>query len=218
MLDAAEVARPQHGVVQFLDGRDEEVPVRIVQLGDELLRVARPVNAVLLEMIELLRRLVVQVVAVDHEDDLVHLVQIQQQLCGLEAGQSLTAARSVPHVAVPVRFPCPPLNCFGGVVLIRTQYHQDLLRLVDYRLLGDHFRDVVFLQKRVRERHQVADFYVVRRGPGKGLVEGLRPVIRVIFSINAVRNHENLHELKKALRRPRKGILVVAIDLFEGLF
>ena len=68
------VAGTGDGGIQLLNGGDDQVGV-VGELLDQHGGVLRPVHAPLAKFVELPGGLVVQVLAVDHEDDLVHLRQ-----------------------------------------------------------------------------------------------------------------------------------------------
>ena len=88
-----------HEVGELLDRGDDDARIRVVdlpaQLVGGLVRGDRPVG----EAVVLLDGLVVQVLAVDDEDDLVDPLHPGGQLGGLEGGEGLARAGGVPDVA-----------------------------------------------------------------------------------------------------------------------
>ena len=88
-----------HEVGELLDRGDDDARIRVVdlpaQLVGGLVRRDRPLG----EAVVLLDGLVVQVLAVDNEDDLVDPLHPGGQLRGLEGGEGLARAGGVPDVA-----------------------------------------------------------------------------------------------------------------------
>ena len=104
----------------------------------------------------------------------------------------------------------------GGVKLIRPQHHQDLVRLVEHRVFTDHPAEMLAVQESRGEGGQLADRLVILAGPVKRLFEGLFPGVGVIFRVHPVADHEELDEVKQALRAP-VTVLLVTLDLVKGL-
>lgn len=71
----------------------------------------------------------------------------------------------------------------------------------------------------IQEEHgelvQLGDQVVLTVGPVKGLLEGLVPVVGVIFCVNPVADDEYLHELEQSVRGPER-VPLVAVHLVKG--
>ena len=209
--------------IQFLQGRHDQLGVRVGELAHQLLRIAGATNAVFLELVKFRHRLVIQILAIHAKDHFVHVRQAGHDLCGLEGGQRLTRSRGVPDVAVGVlgRWILHALyDGLRGVVLIRTQHHQDLVRLVEHDVFADHRAEMLPVQEGVGKGRQFADGGVVLLRPVKGLLEALRfpiglPRIGVILRVHPVADHEELDEVEQPVAAP-EAVFLVTLDLVEG--
>ena len=91
----------EHGVFRvtpdenrkFLNRRDDDFRGRILQLSFKNRRARIAVGCAPLEFVVFAHGLVVEVFAVDHEQHFVDVAQLARQLCCLERGQRLAAAR-----------------------------------------------------------------------------------------------------------------------------
>ncbi len=124
--------------VQLLDGGDDQLVVAR-QLLDQRTGIVRAVNRAITEMVEFLGGLIVQVAAVDDEDDFVHLGVLNQHLRSLEAGQCLARARRVPDIAILAPRLHPLDNRLDREILIGPQHHQHLVAFVQDDVFADHF-------------------------------------------------------------------------------
>ena len=75
--------------VQFLDGGHQDLFARVFQIFLQDLRAGVAVRGSFLEFFVLNDGLIVQVLAIDHEQDLLDPFNFGRQLSGLEAGQRL---------------------------------------------------------------------------------------------------------------------------------
>ncbi len=99
-----------HQVVELLDGGDDDLVVVLFQVALQARRAVRAVDAVRREALVFLHGLVVQILAVHHEEHLIDEVQLRGQARCLEAGQGLAAAGGVPDIAAAFRVaPVPGL-------------------------------------------------------------------------------------------------------------
>lgn len=88
-----------HEDVQFLDGGDDDMYVRITHLPLEHGGAGVAIGRALLEAVVLLHGLIIQIFSVHHEQHLVDVGQAGGQLRRFEGGQRLAAAGGVPDVA-----------------------------------------------------------------------------------------------------------------------
>ena len=218
LVHLGQILRPADGGVQLLQSRHDQLRV-VGELLDELLCVVRAVDAAFAEAVELFDCLVIQILPVHAEDHFIDVGQAGNDLRRFEGCQRLAAARRVPDVAVRVlsrRTLYTLDDPFGGVVLVGPQHHQDLVRLVEHDVLADHRPHVRPVQEGRGKGRQFADGLVVLSRPVKGLLKGLPPSVGVILRVDAVRNHEELHEVKESVAAP-EGVFLVTLDLVEGL-
>jgi len=218
LFHLCQILRLADGGVQLLQGGDDQFGV-VGELLHQLAGVVGAVHAAFAEAVELLDRLVIQVLPVHAEHHLIHARQAGDDLRRFEGRERLAAAGGVPDVAVRIdlrRMDHPFHDLHRGVELIRAQHHQDLVRLVEHRVFADHSAEVLSVQEGGGEGGQLADRLVVRAGPVKRLLEGLFPGVGVILRVHPVADHEELHEVEQPLRAP-VTVLLVALDLVERL-
>ena len=134
-----------HDVLQLLDSRDEDVAFVGLELFDQITGVVRftDVNRVIGSIsLEGTRRLVVQIAAVDDEDDFADTRQLGQVMGHLVGRQGLAGTRRMPDVArmtAAVRVGIDGVaDGFDGVDLVRPQHNQRLPFTVEDGVLGDH--------------------------------------------------------------------------------
>ena len=84
---------------QFLDGGDEYAAVGVLEAAFQFRSVFGGVGSPFLEAVVLQHCLIVEVFSVHHKQHFVHALHAACQLCGLETGQRLAAARGVPYIA-----------------------------------------------------------------------------------------------------------------------
>ena len=140
------MARVTDGIIQFLDGGDNQSAVAC-HLVDEFFGVVGGVYAVGTEVVEFFAGLVVEVSAIDHKQHFMDFWECGEDLGCFEAGEGFAWACGVPDVAVFVGVFDALDNRFDGVILIRTQHHQHFVGLVQDDVFADHFGEVAFLQK-----------------------------------------------------------------------
>ena len=119
-----------HQVVQLLDRGHDDLSILLIQIALQPGRAVRAVHTVGAELLVFLHRLVVQVLAVDYEEDLVDILELGCQTRRLEAGQRLARSSRVPDVAATLGL-APALGFIRAVDLL-----QDALRGCD--LVGAH--------------------------------------------------------------------------------
>ena len=134
-----------HDVLQLLDGRDEDVALVGLKLFDQIAGVVRfaDVNRIIGGIgLEGTCRLVVQVAAVDDEDDFADARQLSQVMGYFVGRQGLAGARRVPDVArmaAAVRVGIDGVaDGFDGVDLVRPQHNERLPFAVEDGVLGNH--------------------------------------------------------------------------------
>ena len=167
---------------KLLDRRDDDPRARILQLALQLrgrgVRVRRP----LLEPVVLPHRLVVQILAVNHEQHLVHVRQPACELRGLEARQRLPGPGRVPDVAAGLDLAGqlvvggghdPLQDPLGRDDLIRP-HHQQLAVHIEHAIPGQDVQQRVLREERLREPDEVLDRPVVRVRPPRCELEAVR--------------------------------------------
>ena len=121
-LHHLEVFALADGGVELLQGCNYELGI-IGELLHELGGVIRGIHTALGEAVELLDRLIVEILTINAEDHLMHVCTTCEDLTRLEGGQRLTRSRGVPDVAITVSLWWvlhPIYNRLSGVVLVRT--------------------------------------------------------------------------------------------------
>jgi len=137
---------------KLLDGSDDNASVRIFQLPLQHRRRGIGVGRPFLEALVLLHGLVVQILAIHHEQHLVDLRQPPRQLRRLETGQRFSRAGGVPDV--PARSGGAQLpvvgagrdtlqNLFSRHDLIGP-HHQELTVHIEHAVAGQDIQQCVF--------------------------------------------------------------------------
>ena len=175
--------------------------------------VRRAVDAALGETVEFPGGLVVEVLPVDHEEDLADLREALDDLAGLERGERLARPGRVPDVRVFVAVLDPVDEALHRVELVRAEHLEDA-DLGNHDVVRDHLGDVAGLQERASELGQVGNPLVFGVGPVERLLERLVLVVREVLGVDAVADHEDLHVLEKAVAGVVRLVLV-AVDLVE---
>ena len=194
---------------------------RVFQLAFQYRGAGVRVCCPLLETVILLHGLVVQVLAVYHEQHLVDIGQLRCQPCRFERSQRFAGARGVPDVTAAldgailfvvvgdldaVQY---PLGCRD---LIWAHHHQHLFRGED-TIPGQNVQDRVLCKECPGKVDQIRQHTVIRIGPvgGKfkaiaglflfhlavfGILDGIvAGAVGVVLGICAVGDHKNLHIL-----------------------
>lgn len=212
-----EVAFVVDGVVEFLDGGQDEGGGIVVELADEHPGIFRCIDTAFAEGIEFFLGLVIEVFAVYHKHDFMDFGVSDEYLAGFEGGEGFTGAGGMPDVPVfPAVFDAVD-ECFDGVVLVGAEDHEDFPGLVEHGVFGDHFADVAGLEEFAGEGFQLGNGFIGGVGPVEGLFEGLFAVIGIVFGIDAVADDEYLDVLEESAAGP-VGVALVAVGLVEGFF
>ena len=231
-----------HEDVELLNGRDDDMYVRVAHLPleDGGARVA--VGRSLFKAVILFHRLIVEVFSVHYEQHLVDILQAGRQLRCLKGGQRLAAAGCVPDIAA----------CFNRTALLVGRRNldavEDALRRSDliwahhqqqvfrrkHAVAGQDIQQRVLGKKRLGEVDQIRNDLVVGVCPERGefkAVAGLFALVPplthlldvaaaggvgIILRVRAVGNDKYLHILIKTAGRP-KAVALVALDLVERL-
>lgn len=209
------------GVRHLLDRRHDEFAVVLLQLPDQHGGRVGAVHAVLLERVVLVHGLVVQILAVDQEDDLVDARLVTQELRQLERRQRLARTRAREDIAVLVGIQHTALRGLHRVDLIRAHDHQNGLRGLDDHVLVQHLRDGRAAQELRREFVQLVDARVLVVRPEEHEALQNRVVraavhlvlIAEVLRLHGVRHHEQLQVAEQALERE----LAVAVNLVDCL-
>ena len=153
---------------ELLDGGHADAPVGGVggEVGGERAGVPGAVDGALLELVVLLHRLVVEVLAVDHEQHLLDALHLGRQLGSLEAGERLARAGRVPDVAAGSKRAQARTVVLGdedavedalaGADLVRP-HHEQRVGDVQHAVVREHHEQRSLGQERCGERHQVGD-------------------------------------------------------------
>lgn len=158
---------------KFLDRGDDDAGVRVLELPFQDSGAGVAVGGAFFEAVVLLHGLVVEVLAVDHEEHLVDVGQPRGELSGFERGERLAAAGGVPDVAAGLEGAVLPV--IGGEFdAVQNPFgRDDLIGAHDQELFFGS-EDAVFRQDRkqrmpgeegLAEIHQVADRAVAGVGP-----------------------------------------------------
>ncbi len=109
-----------HGIVEFLDCRHDQFGIRVVELLHQVVGVCCCINASLLEAIKLSDRLVIEIVTVNHEDNLMDIGVLNKDLAGLERRQRLATACCMPDITAGGTILNLIDDFFNSVVLVRS--------------------------------------------------------------------------------------------------
>ena len=136
---------PSHYILQLLDGRNQYIPFIGLQFFDQIFGIIGfiDIDGVVLSIgFEGIRRLIVQITAVDDENDLLHTGNLGQIMGNLIGGQSLAGTCRMPDIT-RVR-PVSGVwidgipDGFNRMNLIGTQHDEGFPFTVEYRILGYH--------------------------------------------------------------------------------
>ena len=215
-----------HEVVELLDGGHDDLVVLLFQVAPQPSRAIRSIYAVRREALVFLHGLVVQILAVHHEEHFVDEIQLGGQARCLKAGQGLAAAGGVPDEATAF-YVAPvlglmaaldlPQNAFCGGDLVRA-HHEQRIADIKHRVVQQHIEQRVLLEKGSREVLQVLDQAVVRLRPVHGEVEAVFIALGGVGKVTAVRavgNHKQLQILEQGMQAV-KALLAVAVHLVKG--
>ena len=233
----------QHGVELLNRGHVDPLGrVGEVLLEDGARRGA--IDGALLELLVLAHGLVVQVLAVHHEQHLVHALHGTRELRALEAREGLARARRVPDVTsrgeraqkASVRLADEDAreDGLGRRDLVRPHDHEVAVHR-EHAVPGEDVEQRPLGEERPSEVLQVADEPVRGVGPVARELERARlapprvgvrvgPLahvrrsgrVAVVLGQRAVGDHEELHPFEKATPRPER-LAAVAVDLVERL-
>ena len=119
--------------VKLLNGRDNDLRIRITQLLRQNPRTSITIRRTFLKLVILFHRLVVEVFTVNHKKHLVNIVQFTCQLSRLKTSQCFAAARGMPHITASLNSTelfiiCSNLDTIQNTLscynLIRTHHQQ----------------------------------------------------------------------------------------------
>ena len=227
---------------ELLYGGDDDACLRVFKLAFQHGGAGVAVGCAFLEAVVFLHRLVIQVLAVNHEQHLVDVLHAACQPCRLERCERLAAARCVPHVASAFYRSIFLVVCrdadllqyaFRRGYLVRSHHEQQLFRC-QHAILRQDVEQRVLGEERGGEVHQVGYHLVVPRRPEarklKAVAGLLFPLlvaalaclgyvrgaggVAVILRLRAVADDEQLHVLEQAAACP-EALAVVAVDLVE---
>ena len=186
------IALGVHSVRHFLDGCDDQLAVRILQLLHQHIGAVGVINAILFKGVVFVHRLVIQVLPVDEEDDLVHSRLVPEELCQFEGGQRFAAAGAGEYIAVLVGLQHPLSRCLHRVNLIGPHGHQHRLCRFDDHELGEHFRQCGFPEEFRGEVFQGVDalVFIVRPEEDQALQDR---VVHAVFHLVLVAEVLGLH-------------------------
>ena len=217
--------------------------VPVFQLALQHLRGGVAVGRAFFKAVIFFHGLVVQILAVYHEQNFINIGKIGRQLRRFEGGQRFAAACCVPDV--PACRQCSRLlvvgrnlnagqNTLGGRNLVRTHHQQQvfggkdaiLRQDVQQRMAGKERagkvhqigNDAVFsIRPKGRKFKAVACLFAALSGrSGAFFNVAVAGRVGVVFRVRAVGDNENLHILIQSAARP-KAVSLVTVDLVECL-
>ena len=217
--------------------------VPVFQLALQHLRGGVAVGRAFFKAVIFFHGLVVQILAVYHEQNFINIGKIGRQLRRFEGGQRFAAACCVPDV--PACRQCSRLlvvgrnlntgqNTLGGRNLVRTHHQQQvfggkdaiLRQDVQQRMAGKERagkvhqigNDAVFsIRPKGRKFKAVACLFAALSGrSGAFFNVAVAGRVGVVFRVRAVGDNENLHILIQSAARP-KAVPLVTVDLVERL-
>ena len=231
----------EHG--ELLYGGDDNPRLQVLQLPLQHGSIGVAVSRALFEAVVLLHGLVVEILAIHHEDDLVDLFHAAGQPCRLKRREGFAGSGGVPdvtptvHAAVPLVVGGEPDALYDG---LRRRYlvgaHDEQQPLGgEHAVPCEHAEQGMLGQEGGRKVHQVRDDLVVHSSPKGGkletvaglLVGTLAPLVHlpdvrrpggvaVILGIGTVADDEDLDILEQAGSRP-EALPVIPPDLVERL-
>ena len=154
------------GKAEFLDGGDDDLVGVVIgeQAADKRLGIGVLFDTVLLELIKLLARLPIQVLAVYDEEALFDLFFVFEQGGGLEGSQSLATSCGVPDVAVAAVLTDAVHDGFDGVDLVGAHHQELLLAGDENHIAANHSAECALSEELLSEIVEVCDFLVVYIG------------------------------------------------------
>ena len=228
---------------QLLDRRHHNARSIVRKLPRKHRRRSVPVRRPLLEAVIFLHRLVVEILAVDHEQHLVNLRHCRGELRRLERGQRLARARRMPDVAAALN--APPHLVIGRNLdaaenplrrrnLIRAHEHEHFFRR-ENAVPREERKQCMPREKCPPEVHEVGNQPIARIRPvGRELKTVARlfaclaprriqladmartRCIGIILRIRPIRDHKNLDILVQSRARP-ETVPLIATNLVERL-
>ena len=188
------------GVRHLLNCRHNELVVVLLQLPDQYGGGIGAVHAVFLKRVVLVHGLVVQILAVNQENDLVHTWLVTQKLGQLERRQRLARACACKDIAVLVVIQHAALCGLHRVNLIRAHDHQDRFSGLDDHVLVEHLRNRRAAQELCREFVQFVDSRVLIVRPEEHEALQNRIVgaavhlvlVAEVLCLHGIRHHEQL--------------------------
>ena len=217
-----EVTPFQNRVIELLNRGDNQRSGVVVELAHQLVGVGGGIHATRCKAVKFLRGLIVQILAIHHEQHLMHGGHVHDDLAGFERCQRLTWPGGVPDVAIAYAVFDLFHQWFRGVELVRAQYLQYPTDR-DHGVMGNHLGKVARSQEISGEFVQVWNAVILVIRPEKGLRECAEIVaftgfvIGKILGVHPVADHKNLHVLEQA-RACIIGFVLVTGYLPERLF
>ena len=214
------VALRLHRIRHFLDRRDNQLAVGILQLLHQDKSAVGVIHTVLLKGIVLIHRLIVEVLPVDEEDDFIDPRLVPQELGQLEGGQGLAGSGAGKDVAVLIGFQNAAAGSLHGIDLVRAHDHQDRLGGLDDHELVYHFCDGGFPEELRGKLFQGVDALILLIGPEEHeglqdrIIEAVRHLVLIaeILRLDGIGDNEQLEIAEEAL----EGELPIAVDLVDG--
>ena len=226
---------------ELLDGRDDDRGGCVVDLFGELSGGLVRGDGACGEGVVFLDGLVVQVLAVDDEEDFVDAFHASGELRGLEGGEGLSGTRRVPDVSsgsdgagLLVHGGCLDTleDRLGGGDLVGT-HHQELSTSIEHAIASEDCEDGALSQEGSRKIGQVGDLVVGGVGPPAGEFVGagvggdyFAPAphifadvleahgVGVVLGVGTVGDDEDLYVAEEAVSGV-EGVALVAVDLVE---
>ena len=218
--------------------------IPVFQLALQHLRGGVSVGRAFFKAVIFFHGLVVQILAVYHEQNFINVGEVRGQLRRFKRGQRFAAARGVPDVPACGQRSCLLVigrnlnagqNTLSGRNLVRTHHQQQvfgrkdaiLCQDVQQRMAGKERagkvhqigNDAVFpIRPKGRKFKAVACLFAALSGRSGALFNvAVAGRVGVVFCVRAVGDNENLYILIQAAASP-KAIPLIAVDLIERLF
>ena len=230
---------------ELLDGGDDDGRGRIVDLLGELACGLVGGDGSLGEGVIFADGLMVEVLAVDDEEDLVDPLHACSELCGLEGGEGLSRAGGVPDVSAGGDGARLVVHA-GGLDALEDRFgrgdlvgahHEEFTAGVEHAVAGEDGEDGALGQECGGEVGEVRNLIVGGVGPPHGEFKGSRVRgghlsartlvlgdvleahgVGVVLGVCTVGDDEDLHVAEEPVAGAGvEGVALVAVDLVEGL-
>ena len=218
--------------------------IPVFQLALQHLRGGVSVGRAFFKAVIFFHGLVVQILAVYHEQNFINVGEVRGQLRRFKRGQRFAAARGVPDVPACGQRSCLLVigrnlnagqNTLSGRNLVRTHHQQQVFGRKD-AILRQDVQQRMAGKERAGKVHQVGNDAIFPISPKGGKFKAVACLfaalsgrsgalfnvavagrVGVVFRVRAVGDNKNLHILIQPAASP-KAVPLVTVDLVERLF